>query len=1454
MNIYTVDTITDEADGNYSVGDLSLREAITLASAGDIIQFASGLSGQTIVLTIGELALTKDIIIDGDSDGDDKADIRISGNNTSRIFDISGSGTDVDLYSLRLINGDAGFFGIGFASAGGAIRASSGTSLDIFDSTFSGNRATEGGAIRSTGSNLTMTNSLLVNNDANGRGGAVNISSSSSATLTNTTIYGNEARNNGGGIAAISSSLTLNNSTVAGNTAYSSSTSHLFGAGGIESLGSSSVILNNSVIADNTFNTSSSSGFGDVGGTIDVAVSSFIGANAFITNNIGTTINGSDPLLAALANNGGTTNTLAIEAGSALINAGSNTAIPAGVTQDANGNARIASTTVDIGATELIPVVNSIIDEAADGGTLAADMVDGLGLSLREALAYVGSGDTITFDAALAGQTIILTRGELVLAQSIAVDGDSNGDDKADITISGDNASRIFNISGATTDVNLRSLTLINGSDTLGGAIYANGASSLDISNTTLSGNSASSSGGAIYANNTTTNLVNVLLTGNYASTAGGAATFISAPATLTNTTVYNNSTGGGGGGVLAATTVLTLNNSTIAGNQAYVASASTTGGGGLADFFATIHLNNSVVTDNTSGSTYAADDIYGTVNSASNSFIGTTETINTNTNTTNGGGYAGLLALADNGGATQTIGLRPGSNLIAEGDQTLLPADILDLDNDGNTTEVLPVDANGNARVQGVLDIGAVETTDDAPMLVDNLLDEDDGDYSAGDLSLREAISIIRDGGTIGFDAALAGQSILFTLGELVLTRDVTIDGDIDGDNKADITLDGNNASRIFNISGTGTDVDLLSLTLAHARGTTGGAAIASSGTTLDVIDSTFSLNNASEGGAIFAQGSTLSITNSVLMGNRASFGSNMGTGGGLHLSGSSATLNNTTLYGNFAGEFGGGIRIASGMLELNNSTIFSNTGGAPFAGTTDGGGIYIANSAATVLLNNSVVAYNSASFGARDDIFGTIDIATNSFIGTLESITTSINTVNNGSNPVLGTLLDNGGTTLSLSPLDASPLIDAGSNSVIPADVFDLDGDGNTTELLPIDGRGGLRIVGGTVDIGAVEQIVDETITARETGSTIIGGLGSDILNGLGGADRINGGAGNDIINAGGGDDRVYWSDLGSDIIDGGIGRDTINGNDVDFGASSHFDLAAGTYEVSGNIISTWINFERYDNAGSLSGAEQVTGNSDNNSINTGGGDNSINGNGGNDFIGAGDGADTVDGGSGNDILNGDAGDDILNGGADNDTLNGGTGNDTLNGNAGTDTLNGGDNDDTLDGGPGSDTVNGDDGDDLIIDSNSLGTTDTYDGGLGTDTIRHDSNWASGVTFNLATGQQIFGATTYDTYANIENVAVGGKATIIGDAFNNILTGLSANAADGNTISGGAGFDTLNGGGGADTLNGGDGNDILNGGTENDILNGDALNDALNGDAGDDTLNGGTGNDTLNGGRWRR
>ena len=84
--------------------------------------FDSSISGGTIVLTLGELALTRDITIDGDTNGDDKADITISGDadnsgtadlGDSRIFRISGAATDVDLNSLTLANGFASRAGRG---------------------------------------------------------------------------------------------------------------------------------------------------------------------------------------------------------------------------------------------------------------------------------------------------------------------------------------------------------------------------------------------------------------------------------------------------------------------------------------------------------------------------------------------------------------------------------------------------------------------------------------------------------------------------------------------------------------------------------------------------------------------------------------------------------------------------------------------------------------------------------------------------------------------------------------------------------------------------------------------------------------------------------------------------------------------------------------------------------------------------------------------------------------------------------------------------------------------------------------------------------------------------------------------------------------------------------------------------------------------------------------------
>jgi len=48
----------------------------------------------------------------------------------------------------------------------------------------------------------------------------------------------------------------------------------------------------------------------------------------------------------------------------------------------------------------------------------------------------------------------------------------------------------------------------------------------------------------------------------------------------------------------------------------------------------------------------------------------------------------------------------------------------------------------------------------------------------------------------------------------------------------------------------------------------------------------------------------------------------------------------------------------------------------------------------------------------------------------------------------------------------------VGTGSNALIPADALDIDGDANSTELVPADLRGHPRLTGGVVDMGAFER----------------------------------------------------------------------------------------------------------------------------------------------------------------------------------------------------------------------------------------------------------------------------------------------------------------------------------------------------------------------------------------------
>ena len=127
--------------------------------------------------------------------------------------------------------------------------------------------------------------------------------------------------------------------------------------------------------------------------------------------------------------------------------------------------------------------------------------------------------------------------------------------------------------------------------------------------------------------------------------------------------------------------------------------------------------------------------------------------------------------------------------------------------------------DGAGGARI----DIGAYERQSVAGLnlVVDTAADEHDADYSAGDLSLREAIDLahgIVGADTITFAAALSGATITLGGTELAISEALVIDA---RPLAANVTIDANELSRIFNITATTGDFTLGGLTLTGGRTT---------------------------------------------------------------------------------------------------------------------------------------------------------------------------------------------------------------------------------------------------------------------------------------------------------------------------------------------------------------------------------------------------------------------------------------------------------------------------------------------------------------------------------------------------------------------------------------------------------------------------------------------------------
>ncbi len=441
--VFVVDALGDRSDGNFNLGEFTLREAIEQANAtGDRVRigFAEALVGQTIVLEGTPLPTVE---VDLSLVGPGAESLTIDAAGQSRILDLE-LGTSVTIRGLTFQGGNT-------PGNGGAIQAR-GEHFILTDSRLVGNTAERGGALALVAGTAELERVWLQDNTAAEIGGAIaNLTPSNSLSLQGATVEGSTAGLYGGGIFS-NGPLTVSQSTISGNRAEE-------GGGGIEARGPSflagltivanqvgedrqgaglqiapavGMTLNNSIVAGNARDmatpeeihgqlaaNSANNLIGDpatAGGLVEGSNGNRVG------DGLGNLLPLADILELTLARNGGPMPTHALVAGSRALDGGGATSEP--FDQRGGPYARRFGTASDIGAFEVQStdlLVVATLEDTTDGDT-SPD-----GLSLREALAFANSRpgeQQIAFAAALEDQVLMVNEASgLPIADDVTILG-----------------------------------------------------------------------------------------------------------------------------------------------------------------------------------------------------------------------------------------------------------------------------------------------------------------------------------------------------------------------------------------------------------------------------------------------------------------------------------------------------------------------------------------------------------------------------------------------------------------------------------------------------------------------------------------------------------------------------------------------------------------------------------------------------------------------------------------------------------------------------------------------------------------------------------------------------------------------------------------------------------------------------------------------------------------------
>lgn len=628
---YTVTNTLDSGIG-------SLRDALASVNAGaggDVIAF-SGVTG-TITLS-NRLAISKNVIINGPGANQ----LTVSGNDAVQVFSIA-TATTVSISGLTIAHGYS-VAGAGIGNAG---------TLTVNGCVFSNNvgdnptAVNVGGAIQSLTGTLTVNNSTFLNNRAIGQnspgGGA--IYAGGTTIVNNSTFFGNSAFNGGAITAFLGNRLTVANSTIVGNSATGND-------GGINITSPNVPTVTNSIVSGNT------------GGDCSKCTG---GGNNLI---------GGTATLGPLQYNGGPTPTMMpLSSGTGIFGAGLNSTLAT----DQRGFARPTSGASDLGAVETYNMTVTTTDDSTNGGT---SCTAGDTCSLRDAITLTnshGSGDIVT----LTGLEGTITLGSPL--PDITADLNIAGPGANLLTISGGNASGVFNITNPNAITSFSGVTIANGTSSGHGGGIRNNGLLLTLSNCALSNNSATGAFGGGFANENpagSATVTDCTFSGNRAQNGGGI--FNTGFLWVSNSTVVGNSTiGANAGGGLYNSGSLLVTNSTLSGNSAG-------NGGGITNYLGTATIINSIVAGNTD-SAWAGDDCNNCGTQSAFNLISIPSNIVDP--------LLGPLTYNGLNQALQTVLPLPGSPAIQMGDPTQVPADI--------TTDERLLPRTTNSK----LDLGAVQT-----------------------------------------------------------------------------------------------------------------------------------------------------------------------------------------------------------------------------------------------------------------------------------------------------------------------------------------------------------------------------------------------------------------------------------------------------------------------------------------------------------------------------------------------------------------------------------------------------------------------------------------------------------------------------------------------------------------------------------------------------------------------